>query len=121
MKVVKRVNLKCSHHKEKDFLSTSFILNFLSIKDGYSLNCQYSPVHDLHQTLMLHYTLNLHRAKCQRNDEKQLINIKTSENLKLPKLNITHIYMNTTGLRVYLKLCMLTLSGPQIIDFNQPF
>lgn len=77
MKVVKTVNLKVFSPQGKRFLF--YIFNFVSIKDGYSLNLQYSPVHDLNQILMLYYTLNLYRAKCQlhlhksgekRNDKK---------------------------------------------------
>ena len=61
MKVVKRVNPKSSHHKEKILLC--YFFNFVSIwDDECPLNVLWSSFHDISQTIML-YTLNSYSAQ----------------------------------------------------------
>ena len=61
MKVVKRVNPTTSHHKEKVFLSFSFILYLCEVMD---VHCGDHFMMYVSQIMIL-YTLNLYSAICQ--------------------------------------------------------
>ena len=63
MKVVKRVNPKSSHHKEKNF-SISLILHLYEMVD---VHCTYCDQHVMMYVKSHHllYTLNLYSVVCQ--------------------------------------------------------
>lgn len=63
-KAVKRVNLKCSYHKEEFKIFFSFVLYLSEMTDIHETYCGHNFMMCVSQIMML-YILNLHSDICQ--------------------------------------------------------